>query len=82
MQYVAALAFLLIFTGYAEARHHHQHIQVAYESIGEQVVPNPAGCPRIAFCGCGVCGSGGGDGHCSVSSGSQPSRGEAYRTVS
>ena len=44
-------------------------------------------CLANAFCGGivysgNVCSGGGDGGHCAVSSGSQPSRGEAYRTVS
>ena len=47
----------------AHARHHHRHHHyhrhvdrmpvIAWQG-GDQIVSHPSGCPRIAFCGCGV----------------------------
>ena len=54
---IAALVFVLTATTDAEARrhrhhrHHHRHIE---DATPTRIVEHPAGCPRRAFCGCGV----------------------------
>ena len=55
---LAIVALLsLVFTMPAEARHRHHRRHappMAYNGETEQTVSHPYGCPRIAFCGCGV----------------------------
>ena len=40
-------------TNDAQARHHHHYRQHSI-NYGGDVVSHPSGCPRTAFCGCGV----------------------------
>lgn len=47
-----AAALLVVTTADARPRHHQQ--RTVYESSDETLLPHPAGCPRRAFCGCGV----------------------------
>lgn len=56
MKLVMAGLLLLITALPAQARHksHHAHRHYARHVGSGQIVPNPAGCPRVAFCGCGV----------------------------
>lgn len=37
-----------------KSRHHHQHYASRMVSGDIAVLPHPSGCPRTAFCGCGV----------------------------
>jgi hypothetical protein len=53
LRIAAASIAVLLLTGTAEARHRH-YSQVAYGEENERVVSHPSGCPRTAFCGCGV----------------------------
>lgn len=51
-----ALALLAMFATPADARHHQQHYKhqrLSTTTHQGQVVSNPEGCPRSAFCGCG-----------------------------
>lgn len=50
---LAVAAIALFATSPAFARHHKHKIHYDYQS-DSRVVAHPAGCPRIAFCGCGV----------------------------
>jgi hypothetical protein len=56
MKLVMAGLLLLLMALPAQARHkgHHAHRHHARHVGGGQIVPNPAGCPRTLFCGCGV----------------------------
>ena len=66
LKFTAALAatlFAVLLAQPAEARHHHyRHHYHHYRhhqyrgsfGDGAHIVSNPAGCPRIAFCGCGA----------------------------
>lgn len=52
---LAVVAVILFATSPAFAKHHHhKHHRIHYDYSGERIVAHPAGCPRIAFCGCGV----------------------------
>lgn len=48
----ATAALLAVLSAPAEARHRHHAARAFSESV--QVVDHPPGCPRRAFCGCGV----------------------------
>lgn len=50
---VAVIAICMIAASPAFARHHHKKIHYDYNS-DTQIVSHPQGCPRTAFCGCGV----------------------------
>lgn len=56
MKLVMAGLLLLLMALPAQARHkgHHAHRHHARHVGGGQIVPNPAGCPRVEFCGRGV----------------------------
>lgn len=55
---MAALAVAMLIVSLAspaEARHRRHHQRTTQEfSFGGRIVSHPAGCPRTAFCGCGV----------------------------
>ena len=58
-----AAALFTVVSSSAEARHHHRHYR-QHEvrtttppgewGVSERIVSHPVGCPRSAFCGCGV----------------------------
>ena len=50
------VALLTVVSTSAQARHHHRYRQHFHRSdFGDtQFINHPAGCPRIAFCGCGA----------------------------
>jgi hypothetical protein len=55
---ISLVCALFMFSTNAEARHsrhqhHHSHL-LHHVSHGGTIVPNPHGCPRTNFCGCGA----------------------------
>lgn len=64
LRLLAVALALVLMTGHAEARHrHHHHAYARVKCAGtycaivdatSDVVAHPAGCPRVAFCGCGA----------------------------
>lgn len=57
MKRLLAVAAILLFAtspAFARKHHHKHHYRIHYDYSGERVVSHPEGCPRIAFCGCGV----------------------------
>ncbi len=62
MRYLA-IAMLVLFSTPALAKHHHKHHhhkhhhRIHFDGYGGsrgKIVSHPVGCPRTAFCGCGV----------------------------
>src|SRR5690348_8578155 len=53
---LAVVAVILFATSPAFAKHYHKkhHHKIHYDYSDGRIVEHPAGCPRIAFCGCGV----------------------------
>lgn len=51
-----AIAILIASPVQAKHRHHHHHRHHAHYAVAQdaQIVEHPSGCPRTAFCGCGV----------------------------
>ena len=52
MRPLTAIAIVLALTATATAKHRH-HARI-YSTDTGTILPHPYGCPRIAFCGCGV----------------------------
>lgn len=50
---VAVIAFAIMASP-AYARHHHKKHKRYYDYSNSRIVSHPEGCPRRAFCGCGV----------------------------
>jgi hypothetical protein len=51
---VVALSTSPAFAKHHHVRHHHHRYAPASASYASQVAAHPAGCPRVAFCGCGA----------------------------
>lgn len=53
--FTLTIAFLFLAVYPAQAKHHHSHHRkIHYDYSDSRVVSHPNGCPRTAFCGCGV----------------------------
>ena len=53
---IGVVVIILTATAPASARNHHHkyHHKIHYDYSNERIVNHPYGCPRTAFCGCGV----------------------------
>lgn len=56
MKYLLIVLALALVPTAVQARHHHHRHHVAHSLGGSraEILPHPAGCPRVAFCGCGA----------------------------